>query len=365
MNNLAIITNENSLSQNMAKEKLEELRDNIKNYCIPDDAQVTEKELVHFAQICLSRNLNPLAKQIYFTPLKSNGITKAVPVISIDGMRSLAEETGNYAGQTIPLFCTEDGIWKEILPPGKLPYACKIGVYRKDFSQPTYAIANWDSYVKKDKYGNATKFWLQFPFQMLSKCAEALALRKACPAKLSGIYSEDELDNQTIEAEFKKENQINEQKPNQIEDKKPSVKNFKPDAETKEKVEKMFDITNQFNEKRDFFLSEIDRNIAVFCGDLGFTNDELVLFKNDVLNSFKEVYIKKNGAYDLGEHFANKLLAKRIRDLAARFNIANDMKYTENDLLQLRRDVWDTCKANLEAKLEDVFLAKSALLNPF
>ena len=45
------------------------------------------------------------------------------------------------------------------------PFATKVGIYHKNFSDPTYAIAKWDSYVQKIKDGTIAKCGLKF--QML------------------------------------------------------------------------------------------------------------------------------------------------------------------------------------------------------
>lgn len=62
----------------------------------------------------------------------------------------------------------------------------------------TEAEAYYDEYVQKvkNKTTNAmepNKQWLTMPRLMLGKCAEALALRKAFPDDLSGLYTEEEV----------------------------------------------------------------------------------------------------------------------------------------------------------------------------
>jgi phage recombination protein Bet len=145
-------------------------------------------ELRLFAYACQRTGLDPFSKQIY--AIKRAG--KMTIQAGIDGLRAIAERTGQLDG-SITEWCGEDGQWTDVWLGSKPPAAAKTTIWRKGASHPFTGVARFQDY-------NAGQgLWSKMGAAMIAKCSEALALRKAFPADMSGVYSTDEMQQAEVE----------------------------------------------------------------------------------------------------------------------------------------------------------------------
>jgi phage recombination protein Bet len=175
----------------LSAEQVELLKRTIAKNCSND-------ELALFVQTCKRMRLDPFARQIFVvrrwdSSVGENGAMVAQSQVSIDGFRLVAERTGQYRGQTQPMWCGQDGEWKDVWLSNDPPAAAKVGVYRAGFAEPLTRVAVYISYVQEKKAGGPNAMWAKYPDVMLAKCAESLALRAAFPNELSGVYTTEEL----------------------------------------------------------------------------------------------------------------------------------------------------------------------------
>ena len=148
----------------------------------------SDEDMLLFMYVAKRTGLDPLTKQIYaiFRWDSRQGKERMTIQASIDGMRLVAQRTKGYAGQDDVIYDDESKTY-----PGKATVTVYklMGGERVSFT----ASARWGEYCQKDSKGMPMIMWAKMPYLMLGKCAEALALRKAFPNELSGIYAPEEM----------------------------------------------------------------------------------------------------------------------------------------------------------------------------
>jgi phage recombination protein Bet len=162
----------------------------------------SDDELELFVQVCERTGLNPFARQIYAVKRWDGRERREVMSIqvSIDGFRLIADRScssrGLLRGEEPTQWADENGVWHEEWLKSTAPAGAKytVVITHPSGAQARFtAVARYAAYAQKSKEGKPSGLWGNMPDVMLAKCAEALALRKAFPAELSGLYTSDEM----------------------------------------------------------------------------------------------------------------------------------------------------------------------------
>jgi len=171
------------------------------------DEDCTNAELAAFLHTCQRRQLDPFARQIYLIGRwdKQKGRKVYTTQTSIDGFRLIArraaDRVGVDYGYEATVWFDAEGGRHEAWLSGDAPAAAKIVVIRN--GQRYDAVARFGAYVQTNREGAPTGQWRTMPDVMAAKCAEALALRKAFPEDLGGLYTSDEMGQADNEAPYR------------------------------------------------------------------------------------------------------------------------------------------------------------------
>jgi phage recombination protein Bet len=170
------------------------------------DGEPSDEELVYFATVANRSGLDPSKREIYaiYRNVKQkDGTYKPRMSIQtgIDGLRVVAERSGKYAGSKEPEFDYEPDLQISVNRAGSqrvVPNKAKVTVLKLVANKiiETTRTARWDEYYPGDQQGGQ---WKMRPEQMLSKVAEAQALRAAFPNDTVGLYIDEEMQQADID----------------------------------------------------------------------------------------------------------------------------------------------------------------------
>lgn len=167
-----------------------------------------------FMEACRSYGLDPFRKQIFSIIYSKDNAEKRKQtiIVSRDGSRVLAQRCGDYRPAETPTVYEYDQSLKGPNNPAGIVSAT-VTLHKQDNKgvwHPVVGQAYWDEFAPlkeewayDEKAGrrqptgkftlDTTGQWAKMSRVMISKCAEAQALRAGWPDQFGGIYQEEEM----------------------------------------------------------------------------------------------------------------------------------------------------------------------------
>lgn len=151
---------------------------------------------------CKARGLDPMKKPCHIVPMYVNKVGgqgkewRDVIFPGIYELRTTAQKTGDYMGQDKATFGDDFDFLGE-----SVPYSCEVKVHRwheKSKEKITFGAEVFFTECAGTKTDDQdvrklNARWQKAPRQMIEKCAEAAALRKAFPDELGGQMAAEEM----------------------------------------------------------------------------------------------------------------------------------------------------------------------------
>jgi phage recombination protein Bet len=181
--------------------------------CNPDEFNL-------FMEAAKSYRLDPFRRQImplvFGKNAKDQSKRRMSIVVSRDGLRVIAQRCGNYRPASEPAEITYDEALKGPTNPKGIVLA-RVYLWQQDNRGEWFKVvgeAHWDEFApiseewaegadgKRRPTGKKTLDpngnWPKMPVVMITKCADAQALRAGWPVQFGGLYAEEELDRAKI-----------------------------------------------------------------------------------------------------------------------------------------------------------------------
>ena len=176
--------------------------EDVKNYLVSGNSQVTDKELKLFMELCKYQKLNPFTGEAYAIKFGSD----FQMVVGYETYKRRAEENPTYRGRKSGIVVLRSGqiVQKEgtcLYPSEELVGGwCRVYVQRPEFKDEMFKEVSLQEY-QKTKDGKPCSNWATKPATMIEKVAVSQALRAAFPMDYQGLYTAAEFGESKLTAE--------------------------------------------------------------------------------------------------------------------------------------------------------------------